>query len=885
MREKLNGQIIGRLTVDYAFKPVGQHLREGRCPSCEKKTLWTWIASPGMVQCDRVSKCGYQATTKELYPDLFEHLNKHYAPTEDNPNKTADAYLSLVRGFDLAKIKGWYEQGKYWHPNGDKGTATVRFYLDTEKTVYWERFIENVTVTDEHGDKAVRKSRFNKGFKGHWWQPPGFEIQEGDKVYLCEGIIDAISLLANGYKAVAIMSSGTFPDDAIKPHLGKNVTWILALDNDIAGRKATKKHALKLAELGQNTLCALSSEGQDKADWNDLHIRHKINPALMEDYLYYGALETAKNATDKALVMWQRNDNRRYFVFTFLNQTYSFKIDPEEYKKAYARAEERSADEQQANMEAFTHAATIADIATFRMEFLYYQRPANGEEGQYFFRMNFFNGAPPVSQAFGGSVFNAATDFNKKTLIHPGGQFTGSNKDIQTLYRNWLAANPPIIRILDYVGYDAETKAYVFPGYAVEGDQILKLNTDSYFRLKKIGIKTDADIKQKLTDTRPLDFLADYRTAFGTNGMIALCWWLGCLVVEQIRHKHNSYPFLQIIGEPDSGKSVMVSFLWKLLGKHGDAFNPNSSTIPGRIRKMAEVSNLPVVFNETDNENEAEQRHVKKFLWDEHKDLFEGEFGRVTGVKSQDNSTRKPVFKAGLMVVQNIPVQASDALRSRFVYINFDRSHHSPAGKLAADRLRELDLTDVSGFLLQVCQQSDAILKEYSKVFNTHVKTLQANPAIKMARICQNYAQMMALAECLRLVVPITDNDINEISDLLATRAEEWQTQLDEDHPIVQQFWAQYDYINERSRQISDGSVIIDENLVNHSRKPEQEIAINLEHFGQRCAELKLEQLHSRDLRLYLPSSRKRKFDRCAAVNSKIESRSVRCWIFKLGRG
>jgi hypothetical protein len=874
----LNDQILARLQTEFKFKEHGDHLREGICPACNKKSAWTWKDKPGLVQCNRTNKCGWSATSKELFPELFENLNKKYPATPAYPTQTADVYLSLIRGFNVEAIKGWYEQGKYWHPRGDKGTATVRFYLDEAREVMWERLIDDVTITDEDGDQETRNKSFKGQFKGLWWQPPGFTIEEKDEIYWCEGILDAIALNLNGFKAVAIMSSGTFPSESIKPHLHKKVKWVIALDNDKTGRKCLAKHAARLRDMGERVGAALSSDTEEKADWNDLHKQRKLSKEDMIRYRYLGRLELAPNYIEKARAMW-KHDKQAYFVFAFRNHTYSFKIDPSEYEKAHKQLHE--ADPNTAEERAFSHASKIKEIATFRMDFLYFQQPDNGEDGQYFFRLNFSNQSPEVQLPFPGKSFGAAGDFKKLAMQKaPGAQFTGSSADLDYLYKHWMGRIPKIVKTLDYVGFDSSTGAYVFNDFAVENGKILELNQESFFQLKQQGIKTTVDIRQKLTVKPPVDWLPDFQTAFGLGGMVALSWWFGCLFVEQVRKDHRSYPFFELIGEAGSGKSDLVDFLWKLLGKEGESFNPNSSTLAGRTRKMAEVSNLPVVFNETDNEQTAEDKHLKRFNWDEQKDLFDGEFGRVTGIKSQDNSTKKPSFKSGLMIVQNIPVQASEAILSRIVHLTFDRSHHSLPGKHASDRLNLLNVTDVSGFLLHSVKQADTILHRFNEKFRQHRAHLQKLPGIKMQRIVENHAKIMAFADCLTLVLPIGDELLDRIHVKLISMALERQESLNEDHPIVQQFWATFDYMNSKAYVREDGPVI-DEHTMNHSCNPEREIAVNLEHFRQRCAEMKLETIDHKELRRYLPTSRKRVFLRNEAIRSRLELRTVRCWVFK----
>ncbi|WP_432745814.1 toprim domain-containing protein [Methylobacter sp. G7] len=883
MRIDLNPQIIKLLIAEFKFKQTGAHLREGVCPSCSKKTLWTWVEKPGMVQCDRTNNCNYAATSKELFPELFENLNKKYPATVEIPNQTADAYLSLIRGFDPAQLKGWYEQGKYWHPRGDIGTASVRFYLDAAKTIMWERLIDDVTITKEDGDKEVRNKSFKGAFKGLWWQPPSLTINAKDEVYWCEGILDAIALNLNGFKAVSIMAGGTFPTESIKPFLGKQIKWVIAVDNDVTGRRCLQKHAAKLRELGERVGAALSGDTEDKQDWNDLHKTQKLSKKDMVEYRHLGRVELSQSYYEKALALWKHNIKKKYFVFVYAHSTYSFSIDDNEFEKAKTKILETSPETAlKAEREAFTHASKIKEIATFKMDFLYFQKPDTGDDGQYFFRLKFSNNAPEVQLPFGGKTFGGAGDF-KKAVMHqtPSALFTGSTKDLDYMYQNWMGRIPKIVKTLDYVGYDSTTKAYVYLDYAVENGNILKLNKESFFQLKKSGIKTTVDIKQKLNTTLVADFLPDYQAAFGTGGMVALSWWFGTLVVEQIRQQHRSYPFFEVVGEAGSGKSDMVDFLWKLLGREGESFNPNSSTLAGRTRKMAEVSNLPVVFNETDNEKVAEDRHMKAFNWDEQKDLYDGEFGRVTGVKSQDNSTKKPVFKAALMIVQNIPVIASEAIMSRIVHLQFDRSHHSIEGKHASDRLNMLPVMDVSGFMLHSVTKADAILTRFNEKFTQHKQDLQANPKIKLQRIIENHAKIMAFADCLSLVLPVSDATIAAVHRSLITMAEIRQESLNEEHPVVQQFWATFDYLDSQSKVMHDGVPMVDKNMINHSNNPEAEIAINLVHFGKVCREQKIEVMDDKELRRHLITSRKRKYLRNEAARSRLEGRTIRVWVFK----
>ena len=75
------------------------------------------------------------------------------------------------------------------------------------------------------------------------------EMNKGDKVYICEGVFDAMILEQNGYRAVAILGVNNFKDESIE--LFKGLDVVLCLDNDSAGLGATNKIAEMFLLQGQ----------------------------------------------------------------------------------------------------------------------------------------------------------------------------------------------------------------------------------------------------------------------------------------------------------------------------------------------------------------------------------------------------------------------------------------------------------------------------------------------------------------------------------------------------------------------------------------------------------------------------------------------------------
>jgi len=130
--------------------------------------------------------------------------------------------------------------------------------------------------------------------------------------------------------------------------------------------------------------------------------------------------------------------------------------------------------------------------------------------------------------------------------------------------------------------------------------------------------------------------------------VVALGFWFGSFFAEQIRHR-QSYPFLEVIGIAGSGKSTLISFLWKLVGRFDyegfDATNANTVAVG---RNLAQVSNLPVVLLEggRTQPNNAQGRPAKGFNFEELKKCYNGNAFRSRGVRNQGNETCEPPFRA-----------------------------------------------------------------------------------------------------------------------------------------------------------------------------------------------------------------------------------------------
>lgn len=890
MKQDLLTDVLSRIAEFNFKKEHGNYLRGGTCPACKKKELYTHAEHPWILRCGRLSKCGWEGHVKELYPDLFEKWSERYptTPENKNPNAAADAYLQYGRGFDLARIQGAYRQESYFDRELNLGSATVRFAVGNG---YWERLI------DQPHRFGKKKARFNFGldYQGTWWKPPALVLQSVKELWIVEGIFDAIALEHHGIAAVSAMSSNNYPEKALADLAAargdKDLTLVWALDGDGAGRSYTLKWMECAREAGWRCEAAqIPQQGKSKVDWNDLHQRDRLKEFDLKEYRYHGALLIATSATEKALLIYNKH-GKHAFDFEYRRRLYWFALNIVDYQKALDQLDKDEQDkalpEATKREKALANSHSLRPIANCHPTPLYFQENKITDESWYYFRVEFPHDGAPVKNTFSSSQISSSAEFKKRLLgIAPGAMFSGTSMMLDHMMEDQLF-NIKRVETIDFIGYSIDHGCYVLGDVAVKGGTLHEVNNEDYFDIGRLSVKSlNRSVSLKINrdageyTTEWIDLIWQ---AFGAKGLAALTFWFGSLFAEQIRAAQSSYPFLEIVGDAGAGKTTLIELLWKLFGRSGyEGFDPSKSTPAARARNFSQVSNLPVVLIESDRERvEGEKSHVKSFDWDELKTAYNGRNIRARGMATGGNETYEPPFRGAIVIAQNNPVAASEAILSRIVHLKFDRATQTAESGRAADAIKYLTAEQVSGFILAATKREKAILETVLKNTPLYQKELRQLPDIKMPRLVETHAQMLALADALADVVKLPADRHQALCAQIIDMARERQTVINGDHPMVQDFWEAFEYLNGHHQPQLD-----------HSRDPEV-IAINLNHFVQVAAERKQQVPLLRDLKKVLKTSQKRKFLDIKVVNSAILGRetsmaspstastSIKCWVFQ----
>lgn len=888
MNPSLRQDILARLMRDFEAQERGPYLQKVRCPGCGKREAFIKADEPWMLKCGRENNCGEQIHVKSLFPELFESWSERYAPKPHekpaSPTPVADGYLRDGRGFELERIQGWYTQESYWKPQIG-GTATVRFALPGG--AYWERLL------DKPERFGKQKANFVGRYKGQWWCPPALSLEdlvEAGEVWIVEGIFDAIALYHHGIAAVSAMSCANYPDTALEQladaaHKAgtSRPALVWALDGNRAGQNATEKHVKRARAAGWECKAA-QIPGGGKRDWNDCHQRGELTEQHRDTYRYHGDLLLAPSAMAKALIIYKRRERRECW-FEYKRQLWWWKLDMDAFDRAVRAEGYDGGDQMQLDPAlrdaALEQAGSVKRICTCYPTALYYQANRVTDESWYYYRVEFPNGGAPVKNTFSGGQLASASEFKKRLLgVAPGAVWTGTSQQLDTLLQDQIG-NIKTVETIDFIGYSKEHGAYVFGDLAVAGGKLHQINSEDFFELgprkqlktlsQSVTLHINAERKAYRTD-----WTGQLYGAFGLRGIVALAYWLGSLLAEQIRADMGSFPFLEIVGEAGAGKSTLIEFLWKLVGRRDyEGFDPSKATMPARARNFAQVSNLPVVLIESDREQEGGTKQ-KQFDWDELKTAFNGRSIRARGVKNSGNDTYEPPFRGSIVISQNAAVQAGEAIQTRICHLMFTREGQNQQTKLLAEALEKTELEHVSQFALDVAQRESQLLNLITTNARTYADRLAEDPDIKVLRIAKCHGQLMALLDCLgpeglglfdAQVITMASGHVQQM-------ARERQQAINADHPLVQEFWEAYDYLEGLS----------EEPLLNHYGKSAGQIAINLKDFERRCADYKLRTPEMRELKRYLRTSKTRKFiDANRTVRSQIRlgGTSVKCWIFQ----
>ena len=582
---------------------------------------------------------------------------------------------------------------------------------------------------------------------------------------------------------------------------------------------------------------------------------------------------------DKAYTLWSDGQQEQLYL-EHSNNTYWCKIDG--YKINQELAKNKKTDERidgtgfdLDKFMIFCRHCSINEISNFIIDFLYFQRDSITEESFYYSIVS--NGLSKTKIAIPPKALASSYEFKPMIMsVLAGAIFTGNTTQLDALFKR-KTQNLKNIETIPYIGYNKKSKAYIYENFAVQNGIIYKKNDSGYFELdNNLNIKSTLNtstFQQSLNYHN--NWIGDFLVTFSNKGLIALCFWIGTLFIEQVRDKGFPWPFLTITGKAGAGKSFLIEFLWKLFGR--DQFegeNPSSASASARSRYLLQVSNLPVVFIEgdIDDSSVANTHKQKGFNFEELKAMFNGRAPRITAYKTTDNSINNQKFKGGLVISQNRAIEGSEAIESRLIDLYFDKSHHTDISYLSANRLSQLKTKEISGFIFHALKHEKRALEIIDQDFSTY--RLSINQILDKSsdhRIETTHGLILCYLKFLGEILPISQEVLQSTANLIHELALNKTQSATKEPSFISQFWDVYEYLsNNVSRRF------------NHAKDPNQ-IAINLNEFYQLASQYRQALEDIKLIQKTLQQSSRHKFTTYKPIRSAITNKTLRCYIFEKG--
>ena len=244
---------------------------------------------------------------------------------------------------------------------------------------------------------------------------------------------------------------------------------------------------------------------------------------------------------------------------------------------------------------------------------------------------------------------------------------------------------------------------------------------------------------------------------FGDNAKVAIAYLLGTLF-RDIIVSYANYPILNCFGPLNTGKSELCINIMSFFIIDNKGINLSGSTLPGLADAVAQCSNACVHIDEYKNDIPREKCEFLKGLWDG--------VGRSRMNMDLDKKREMTPVKCGVLLTGQEMATADVALFSRFVFLQFPETEHTPEDVAAFHdlvRVRRMGYTHITNKLLGL---RDRFAVGYAGNFREVMETVRATVDVgSNDRIVQNWVAILAAFKtlCTSISLPFDYDDLYKV--------------------------------------------------------------------------------------------------------------------------
>jgi len=710
------------------------------CPECGRPDAFVKKTWPMRLYCSHRGSCGARPKATELFPNLIRDLERDYPPNETDPHAPARRFLSM-RGLN-ASLEGlvfeyWPEKGtkkEPWKKTRTGAGGAVMFPLDDHDKIWNGRLFNPPGRNKGHNRGKVKK---------HFWKHPGRTYDPNKPTKICEGVIDALSWWEMGEQAIAVTTSGASPSDLdlsefniqTDPTKEPIYNLVSAFDNDPEGWKATRRW---LSVTGNN---AIMFKHGDANDFISVHGNESA--AVLEkktpEFETYGQLAGTKTANEYADIY---------------KEFFKKPIGLFEFDRCYWYGGKREVTFCANFVVRTKHFAVCEDIpdkpeTKFALEVI----PRNSEK---------------ICCLVNASDLATADGMTKVFLNYARVVWSGPRSAQMALARRISESkSAPILRQLQFSGYDPASGAYVFERHMIDPNGNLKDPEDGFFCVgKKKYVKPAQHSTIKPEKGEKMTSKEIYKTvsnAWPNNGPVAMAWMTASFFVNQVKSSDlGFFPHLSLFGNHETGKSNLALTLNRMQCRDTEGLPMNSAnTLLGIVRKISHVSGGFAALLEA-NAERGKKLDMSDFILA----TFNNNSLQVRAKKTNDSQVNETPLQCGIMFVQNHEPFNGPAEKSRVISLEFRREHITPETTAAFNKLKKVSTRELACFFVDVMLHRTEIENSWRSEWDTAIKALDC---VNDPRIRETHAMILAFHNILSGIFK-TEWDMTDTAIMLAKK-------------------------------------------------------------------------------------------------------------------
>jgi len=690
----------------------GRTISPLKCPECGQTKAWAYSAAPNAINCNRANQCGAVIKLSELFPDLYQKIEKDFPPTKKDPNRPAAKYLES-RGLSKSFEGLHYE---YWKDVRGTGSGAVMFPVgEPGKKPYNGRLISPPPGEGKTHNWGSTGGRF--------WKHPGREYDLEEETFITEAIINSLSLDEMGLQSIAVLSAGQDPGNL---NLSEFKKLTAAFDNDAAGWRALRKW--KRHFDGKNDVEFRAILPPAGADWNDLLVSWGRNAqpsfdANRPEYEVLGRLALTSSPQEYSDLWYEWRQ-----VPPGL-----FEYDGEMFFAALKRVGKEEV-------------LTVARQSNFTCEVNHFALDAtNRDRPEYMYNLTVKpKTGRPVSFVASAEDLGQPGQMSKLFLARAKSWWAGERKPSVQLTKRISETRAPVVRQAQRVGYDEDSNCYLFKHFIIKPDGRAELPNDNgffevkrreYLRPPSNGV-VDRLIKPEHGENDVVSLYTKLCLAWGDKAAVGVAWAVASWFCHLISEILGFMPFLSFHGEPHTGKSSLIQFLQAMQGYDGEGLPMiRANTSKGRIRELAQRSSMFCALLEA-NAGESARMDFDQFLT-----LYNLGDLQVRARTTNSLETQTIHFKSTLAFIQNHEAFVSVAMRERVLSIRFDDEALSAHSKAVYDELKTIPRSEWATVLPAVLRHRQSFESKWPDYFNQARRELSG---LGNVRLEENHALVLA---------------------------------------------------------------------------------------------------------------------------------------------